>query len=478
MASGPLKKLTAYEKAIENQSFNYLSQPGALRRVFAASALARAQLGRNHIARSYQPTKDSLLNRRMIHAAGSSPYDLSVFMARRIQCLRAWEKARAANDFSRVAEPLQALVNHIRKDAALRAAALGKGSPYEALVDGYTPGLRLRDLDMWSDDLSVFCGRVLGIVKSNPQSDPALALSVADQKNMARVLMMKMGLNPERLADTAHPLTLGTQDDVRIGMHYDPANFAQTMLDLMHETGHAVYRAAISPAHHLSAAMDEAMALMVENHAARTPIFAFNLVAMAQDMEIPSLDKKINAAHVFSDFFNDRRGKTRAHAHELAYPLHLILRIRLERMVIDDNLPVRDIPKMWKQIFCDLTDMAPPQDDCDGALQDIHWFAGQWGYFPQYLAGMLAAAQFYETALEKNPAIGAAIQRGQIRPLTGWIENKIAARGEGETFLDQVENVTRTPLDTWSWMNHAMGRYGSADWWQYRPDLPKIGLTD
>ena len=34
-------------------------------------------------------------------------------------------------------------------------------------------------------------------------------------------------------------------------------------------------------------------------------------------------------------------------------------------------------------------------DDKDGCMQDIHWYGGDFGYFPTYTLGALAAAQLF-----------------------------------------------------------------------------------
>lgn len=480
MASGPREYLISAEKTIENQSFVYLSAQGSLRRAFAAAAILRAEMDRNITAHLYIPPQgDARLGRRMAHAAGLSPLDLGLRIALRLRCLKAWERAVAANDFSVAAEPLQALADHVRKDGAARAAALGLPSPYAAIIDGHTPGLRLRDLNAWAEELVAFCGKALKLVNRDTGNDPGLAMDLADQKSLARMLAVKMGLDPHILADTPHPVTLGTGRDVRIGMAYRPENFAQSMLDMMHECGHAVYRGALPQgARGTGTAMDEAMALMVENHAARRPIFAFNLCAAAAEMELPSLKVDINAASLFGAFLNNRGSPLRAQAHEIAYPLHVILRMRIERMVLDENLPVREIPRVWSELHQELTDTAPPQNDREGALQDIHWYADQWGWFPQYLAGMLAAAQLYETAAEKTPAIGEALAAGRIAPLNAWIREKISGSGDKQDFSALIESTTRAPLDTFPWIHHAVTRYTPGKWGHYNLDFLKPGLTD
>ena len=37
-------------------------------------------------------------------------------------------------------------------------------------------------------------------------------------------------------------------------------------------------------------------------------------------------------------------------------------------------------------------------DDAQGVLQDVHWGAGLFGYFPTYTLGNLVAAQIWESS--------------------------------------------------------------------------------
>lgn len=476
MENRGFSRLKRYERVIENQSFKYITAPGFLRQAFAGASVIGAELGRNMTGRLYTGAAH---NDRMVHASGLSSADVIRRIALRIRCVSAWQKAREQNDFGLVAEPLQELVDLVRKDAQARAAKLGFSSPYAAMIDGHTPGLKLRDLDVWADDLKKFCGAALCLVKTDLNTDPMLSMTAQDQKRLIQVMFSKMGFDLSMLAETPHSMTLGSGKDVRIGMNYSATNFAQIILDAGHEAGHGLYRGNLPDGSGIAGtAMDESMALMIENHVARTPIFAFNMCALGRELELPSMHPDVTGANLFSYFFRDHRTQIRTQANELAYPLHVILRMEIERMVIDNKMPVAEIPCVWKKLYRDLTDMAPPGDDRSGALQDIHWYADQWGWFPQYLAGMLAAAQLFETATDRNPKISEALHRGRVTPLKEWMVKNIAQRGDNQNFTNIIENVTKAPLDTWAWMNHAMQRYGTSDWWSIRPDYPKPGLTD
>ena len=87
----------------------------------------------------------------------------------------------------------------------------------------------------------------------------------------------------------------------------------------------------------------------------------------------------------------------RVEADEISYPLHVILRYRLEQALMSGDLVVADIPGAWDELFTKLLGRTPPTL-AQGCLQDIHWAAGLIGYFPNYAMGSMLAAQLFERA--------------------------------------------------------------------------------
>ena len=111
----------------------------------------------------------------------------------------------------------------------------------------------------------------------------------------------------------------------------------------------------------------------------------------------------------------------------MTYPLHVILRYRLEKALIAGDLEVADLPGAWNEGMRELLGVTPP-DDRLGCLQDIHWPVGAFGYFPCYTLGAMLAAQLFEAASAAEPEIArrasaAAISRrcwpGCARTSTG-----------------------------------------------------------
>src|SRR5206468_7862118 len=121
-------------------------------------------------------------------------------------------------------------------------------------------------------------------------------------------------------------------------------------------------------------------------------------------------------------------GVTRVNADEMTYPAHVILRYRLERLLVDGELDLADLPSAWNQGMADLLGIVPPSDR-EGCLQDIHWYDGAWGYFPTYTLGAMIAAQLFAAARAAIPDLLQTIENGGFRPLLGWLRAHIHAKG-------------------------------------------------
>ena len=97
-----------------------------------------------------------------------------------------------------------------------------------------------------------------------------------------------------------------------------------------------------------------------------------------------------------------KKSYIRVEADEVTYPLHVMLRFKIEQLLINKELEVKDIPNIWNQEFEDLFGFKVDKDT-NGCLQDIHWYAGLIGYFPTYSIGALTAAQFTSSLRKKMP---------------------------------------------------------------------------
>jgi carboxypeptidase Taq len=149
----------------------------------------------------------------------------------------------------------------------------------------------------------------------------------------------------------------------------------------------------------------------------------------------------------------------RVDADEVTYPLHVILRYRIERALTDGALEVRGIPQAWNELSRELLGITPPTDTL-GCLQDIHWAMGAFGYFPSYTYGAVAAAQLFAAATRQNQEILPALGRGEFAPLLAWTRKNVHTRASLPPTSDAIIlAATGAPLSADAFKAHLAARY-------------------
>ena len=68
-------------------------------------------------------------------------------------------------------------------------------------------------------------------------------------------------------------------------------------------------------------------------------------------------------------------GPNRVESDELSYGLHIMIRTDLELALLEQGLPVEDLPREWNRRYGELLGVTPA-DDAQGCLQDVHWSEG------------------------------------------------------------------------------------------------------
>ena len=385
-------------------------------------------------------------------------------------CEKIWRVARATRDFALVAPSLSTVLDLVRERAAALSDRLGV-APYDALLDGFQPGLTTQDFDPVFARYEIFLADALPRAEARQKKSPApirlTGTFPADtQEALCRRLSERAGLDfgHARLDRSVHPFCGGTPSDVRITTRYDEADPVQAMMGVLHETGHALYerglpegwaRQPVGAASGMAA--HESQSLIVEMQACRSDPFlgwlSGELVA-AFDGAGPAWAPS-NLARLWRRV---ERGCIRVDADEMTYPAHVILRTRLERAMVAGDLSVADLPGAWAEEMRRLLGITPP-DDGRGCLQDIHWYEGMFGYFPAYTLGAMAAAQLMAAARAAMPDLDRALAKGDLAPLTGWLRANIHQAGSRVGFNDLLLEVTGRRLDPGAFEAHLTARY-------------------
>jgi carboxypeptidase Taq len=410
------------------------------------------------------------MRRRWRHAA-AVPGDLVEALSRaRSGSETVWRAARPADDFAAALPGLEQVLGLTREIAAAKAEKLGT-SPYEALLDQYEPGGKVALIDRLFDEIAGFLPGLLDAVLARQAASPAPAaprgpFPVALQRRAAMALMATIGFDfaHGRLDESAHPFCGGTSDDVRLTTRYDEADFSTALMGTLHETGHALYKRGL-PAEWRrqpvgaarGMALHESQSLFLEMQVCRSRAFA--------EFAAPLLQKIFggdpaawDADAVYRRQILVRPGPIRVDADEVTYPAHVILRYRLERAMIAGDLKPRDLPLAFNDGLRELIGIEP-RTDREGVLQDIHWYDGNWGYFPTYTLGALIAAQLFAAARDAIPNLLEGVGRGEFAPLFEWLRHHIHARGSLTSTAELVEAATGAPLGTAAFERHLRQRY-------------------
>ncbi len=411
------------------------------------------------------------MRRRWIHAVAVDSDLVEAATRARLACEMAWRHARPASDFAAVRPRLEEVLDLTRKQAEARALALGC-SPYEALLDAYEPGARTDMIDRLFADLAAFLpgflDRALSVQEDRrPLPLPCAAFAVERQQVLARRLMEALGFDFDRgrLDVSLHPFCGGASGDVRVTTRYADDDFSQSIMGVVHETGHALYEMGlprdwryqpVGEARGMT--LHESQSLLVEMQVGRSREFfefAAPLIAAAFDGDGPAWE----AGNLHLLHTRVAPGLIRVDADEVTYPAHVILRYRIERALIEGGMSVADIPGAWSDGLFELLGVRPP-DDRLGCLQDIHWYDGAWGYFPTYTLGALAAAQLFAAAKAQVPDLMAAISKGEFAGLLAWLREHVHGRASSATTDELVAAATGAPLGTAAFKAHLEARYG------------------
>jgi carboxypeptidase Taq len=409
------------------------------------------------------------MRRRWLHATAVPGALVEAESRACSECEAVWRRGRLENDFAAVLPGLERILHIERQIAALKAERLGT-SPYEALLDQYEPGASVAEVDRLFNEIADFLPDLIEAALSRqvalPSAPPSGPFPTATQRRLAMRLMERIGFDfaHGRLDISAHPFCGGSPDDVRITTRYNEDDFAGALMGVLHETGHALYQRGLPVEWRLQPvgrargmAMHESQSLLLEMQVCRSRaflIYAAPIIREAFGGDGPEWE--VDA--LYRRQIRVRRGFIRVDADEVTYPAHVILRYRLERAMLAGDLHPADLPGAWADAMREMLGVAPDTDR-EGCLQDIHWYDGNWGYFPTYTLGALIAAQLFEAVRRDVPGLMQAIAKGEFAPLLGWARERVHSKGSLLSTAELVEAATGRPLGTASFERHLRDRY-------------------
>lgn len=395
------------------------------------------------------------LARRDWERASRVPTELAGELARAsADGQESWQLARANDDFGMFVAALERNVELAR--AYAKCVADENESPYDALLGDYDFGLSSEDLRGLFSSLA---GELSPLVEEAHAHSPprTLAIPLEAQKSAVAAVLRRIGVDREgwRVDVSAHPFTawIGSSDS-RVTTRYTDGD-VESLLSSLHEYGHALYERQIDPALErtnlgcgTSMSMHESQSKLWENHVARNRAFAEVLAD-----ELGRGGFAVSPADLHASLVGVEPSLIRVSADPLTYPLHIILRFELELALIDGDLVVGDLPTAWRDGMHRLLGIEVPSDAL-GCLQDMHWGAGSFGYFPSYALGCLIAAQLWEAMQDELGPREDDLRRGEVTPIQAWLAERVHRHGRRLDTLPLVEQATGRTLEIDSFMRY------------------------
>mgnify|MGYP000742925110 CR=1 FL=1 len=122
------------------------------------------------------------------------------------------------------------------------------------------------------------------------------------------------------------------------------------------------------------------------------------------------------------------------------------------------NLTVADLPGAFADGMQEMLGIRPPTTAL-GAMQDIHWADGLFGYFPTYTLGNLYAAQLAEAAEIALGGIDDAIASGEFGAILAFMRDRVHRHGARTTTRELMRAATGVELGSDALISHLRRSY-------------------
>ncbi|HUL59648.1 MAG TPA: carboxypeptidase M32, partial [Anaeromyxobacteraceae bacterium] len=328
---------------------------------------------------------------------------------------------------------------------------------YDALLEGYEEGMRVARLEPFFRRLTGWLVPVVDRIAAAPPPDDSFLrgrFAVEAQWAFTFELLDAMGFDREagRQDRSVHPFTLALDPgDVRLTTRVFEDQPLSAIFSTLHEAGHGVYEQGLPAEHRTSVlcaapsmGLHESQSRLWENMVGRSlPFWRAHLPRLAA--RLPQL-RGVSPEAFHRAVNKVERSLVRTESDELTYNLHIVLRFELELALVRGDLAVRDLPGAWNERSERILGMRPPSDAL-GVLQDIHWASGDFGYFPTYTIGNVYAATLFASARRDLPGLDDRIAAGDLRPLLGWLREKVHRVGRAATAEEIVRRASGRGLD-------------------------------
>ena len=375
-----------------------------------------------------------------------------------------WLQASEANDFFLFAPELEKIV--LLKRQIVEHMGY-KGSPYNALIEAYEPGMTIEKLDKLFEELKKELIPMIKKINSLSQEidDSFLnkSYSLEEQLELGKELLkhIKFDFSKGRLDPGNTSFSLGiTPNDVRLVSCIFENNIFYTTATILHEGGHGLYDLGFGPAlantplfDASSVSMHESQSLLYETIIGQgLPFWKFYFPKLKE--HFPEQLKDVSLEQFYKAINKLQSSFTWSAADEIAANLHIGILYEIEKSLIEGKLSAKEVPAFWSKKLEEYFGITPPNDTICS-----HWSSGDFGYLPTYALGHLYKAQIYNTMKKEIPALEEQIANGDMAPMVEWLREKIHQYGKSESPSEIMTRVTGESLNPKHFLNYIKDKY-------------------
>lgn len=388
----------------------------------------------------------------------SLPKDLVERIAKHsVASVESWRVARQEKDFSMFQKDLKIMVELNQEVADI----LKKGnSRYDALLSFYDRDLVYQTIESLFSPLEKKLTEVIREKKYPKRKPIPIPAPIEVQKKICERVVQLIAPG-SLLKESTHPFCdmLGPKD-VRLTTRYNPQDLFEALYSTLHELGHALYDQQLP--HEKPYPLNQALSLTV--HESQSKLFETCIGGSTEFLEylhtlfkehIPhfnlSLKELVDSRHAIAP------NPIRIDSDEFTYPLHIIFRTKIERDLIEGNLSVSDLPEVFRGYQKNLLNL-DVTNDSEGCMQDIHWAAGYFGYFPTYLTGCMFAAD-QNAKMNEGFHLSSNLRHGDIGAVRKWLKDHIHNHGSSLSLNELLHASTKKELSSERYFAYLQSRF-------------------
>ncbi|EKT57101.1 carboxypeptidase M32 [Providencia burhodogranariea] len=356
-------------------------------------------------------------------------------------CEASWIKNKKNNNWNIYSKDLSQLLNLVREKAE-RVSQYLSISPYEALLNEHEPGISIKILNELFNEIQSWLPDLISrYSKNNENKNFSKIVSIESQILVNRTLLNDLGFDftRGRLDVSHHPFCAGNRDDIRITNVFLKNDILAGIYATLHECGHALYESHLPKKftgmpcdRSCSIGIHESQSLLYEMFLGKSDTFIEYLVSILGSHNV-NVTQDVIREHILKL----KPFESRINTDELHYLQHIYLRYLVEVEVFDHNLDIKDLPDFWNELSTRLLGFNPQWEHSKGCMEDIHWSAGFFGYFPCYMLGYIYAAQLFSILKIYN-----------FKEINIWLNKNIWSVGQRLTPTKLIESTTGSPVST------------------------------